>query len=636
MVFQPPDLRFSRIINMNLRIRAENNFGMDPGRLETGGYLFNSIADARTMNTFSINDIGWSAQFHEFDVTPDSSLLLNWPTRIAFALSFFPFEARPGFTGFVIANYAACELVITYESFSPEIPDTLQPNDVVRHPNSVIDLSWRFNKSPHINNDQQLRSILHNRVNDETWGSQILDNTHNFHSFPARSFVDSDVVEWRVQTVSVLGTSDFSETASFTLAATPPLAPLLIHPINVSVDAASGIYLEWRFNSQYELSASKYEIRYRFNSSDWTYLTTDGVPNVQTSEINVQGTVEWQVRATGLMGDVGPWSDIATFWTIGLPPPPTIVSISRTNRAVVTFSSVNIMSWSIDFFDENSNIVYETGERAFDGSFVHIAQRILPDGNYTARMRVRNEHGIYSDFAYLAFVIQGASMPPVNLENLDISRYSTTLSAIVSTADCISDSELIVYRSGGDSEFVQIAHMSNLTNDIRQFDDHTEIRYCDFSAGPGINFTYFVRLIGQDGDGFVDSNKVSARLDFSETVITRLDGLGPVVRLSLLADTLEPKALEVSKSAAFTHLMGRELPVLELGQARDRQIAVSHLCTMTDYGLLAELITANNLLCYRDLRFGTVIGYISGPIRSVAADPEHVIVGFEFVECDNS
>ena len=638
LVFEPPDLRLTRITRMTLRIWAGGNLNLRPGQLSTGGYLFNSISDANPLRTFSRSVSASLAQFHEFNVLTDSHLLMSWPARIAFSVLY---EPNNGFDvlNFTVAQqqipviFSSCELVIGYETFSPLPPDTLHPNGVVRHPNSNVELSWRFNPNLGITNDQQSGSRLSYRINAGAFVNVELGNTLNSHTFPSGKFSAGNVVEWQVQTISVLGASAHSEIAQFTLAETPPLAPSLVHPVNVAVDAASGVLLEWRYNSQFDLRASRFDIRYRFNEGPWLNLTTSGDVFARTSAVTTQGAVEWQVRATGQQGDLGPWSEIERFWTIGAPPAPNIVGATRTNRPLITFSTANIMSWEMEFFDERGNIVHSTGDVAFLGQFTYRLPVLLMDGNYIVRMRVRNEFGLYSPFSSLAFAVRGEAIQPVSLDILDLQPYGITLLSKVNTTASINNYELMVYRTErGSEDFAIIAHLRDLSEYIRVHEQFTEIEFVDFTAGPGIDFVYFVRLVGHEGNGFSDSGAVNGRLDFRETVIMRLDGSG-AVKLSLLADSPEAKVMESAREVDFIRVLGRDLPVAEVRGGKSRRFTMNFLCNMTEHEALAKLAQCGEPLCFRDFRFGTAMGFINS-LRTIAADPAHVLISFEFLETE--
>jgi hypothetical protein len=464
-------------------------------------------------------------------------------------------------------------------------------------------------------------------VNGGGWVSVNLHNVQNAHTFPARTFRDGDRVTWRVQTVSNLGTSDFSESASFVLASTPPFAPLLVYPLNVAVDATNGAVLEWRYNSRYDLRASRFDVRYRIQGANWTNCTTDGTPSIRTNAINTQSAVEWQVRATGQLGDTGPWSEIGLFWTIGTPDAPAIVNVRPTNRPVVTFSSANAMSWEMVFHDSKGDIYYDTGDVTIDSNFTYQPDKLFVNGGYSVKMRVRNEYGLYSDWAYLAFTVSSAAAPAVRLESVENNTSGIKLSASVEAAFQVEKYCMHVYRSERNaSKFVQIAQ-------LLVSDKITE--YIDFTAASGIGYEYFVRLIALDGNGYSDSNKVVGTLNFRETILSSTVNGNIAVHLGILSDSESCKIVETAQDKGLARFFGKQNPSVEFGCGLTKRITLSFLCKMTEYENLVELSQSDELLILRDKRFGVCKGVISGFVRAADAGPNHVAVSFTFVEAGN-
>jgi len=635
LIFQQPDLSGARITSMMLRLRFETQTLLNgTGRLEVGGFVFNSVNDYRVSTEFTRTGMTGSAQYINIDVVREAELFTHFPSNIAYSIGFYPSNTS---NGFLHCNYSLCELRVGYQTFEPRTPDTLQPNGGVnRHPNSEIQLSWRFNRNSSAPRDEQQRSVLQYRVNSGNWQQLNLPNINNSHMFAPGSFASGNSVTWRVQTVSNLGTSEFSEIASFVLASTPPLAPLLVYPVNVAVEAASGALLEWRYNSQYDLRASRFDVRYRISGGNWVNRITNGVTSLLTESITGQSTVEWQVRATGQLGDLGPWSDVAAFWVIGTPQTPVIVAVSSINRPVVTFSAVNAMSWEMMFYNANGDVWSETGDVAFDGSFTYKTEILFPDGNYSVKMRIRNEYGLYSGWAALAFSVSGKFVPDIKLNIVDNNRIGIKLINRIMYDLKTEFYKLEVFRSNaGTDEYIQIEQIM-LDKHYKQFDRFIECVYTDFTASPGIKYTYFTRLIENEGNGYSESDKADALVDFNETIIFIKDRPEKLIALTMLAPGEEPKAAEVSRDKVLTKLIGRKRPVTEIGSCESRVLFLSYLCNMLDYEMLTEFALSDGILCLCDRRFGSAFGIISGKVRSVAAEPGYVIVNFVFVETETN
>jgi hypothetical protein len=589
--------------------------------MNTAGFAYHSVSDVNVVADLQRAGINWTAQFVEFDVTRDHPMFTVFPRNMGYRLEFFPNVPN---NGFVRCNLSACELVVTYETFEPRIPDMLNPNGVKRHPNSEIAASWRFNRNNAAPVDTQTHSILRYKVNNGNWVIVSCNNTANSHTFSPGTFIDGDNITWAVRTGSNLGLSEFSEEAVFDLASTPPLAPLLVYPLNVAVDSSNGAMLEWRYNSQYELQASKYEIMYRFNEGEWKNIETDGATSVYTEPITAQGTVEWRVRATGLLGDLGPWSGIGVFWTIGIPDTPVIVHVLTINRPVVTFSALGAMSWEMVFHDSSGGVWYKTGDVAFDGDFNYNPKKLFVNGGYSVMMRVRNEYGLYSEWASMAFTVDCDPAPGVCLTVVDNYTEGIKLNVRIDTDVLSGLYDIYVYREdAGGSSFTRIASYAAAG---------LESVYVDYAVDSGAVYRYFVRIAERSGNGYSDSNKVRGTASYSGTAVMSMENPGCQVKLRFIGGKAGDKAIETVSDKYLIHTVGKKIPAVEYGGGSSKKIALAFLCETAVHGELVKLSAEEGLLILRDTRFGAVIGVIPGPVKAEACEPGYVSVSFEFVE----
>ncbi|MDR1706323.1 MAG: hypothetical protein LBS19_16825, partial [Clostridiales bacterium] len=416
---------------------------------------------------------------------------------------------------------------------------------------------------------------------------------------------------------------------SFTLARTPPFAPILTYPVSADVDASGGVPLQWEYNSQYDLRASKYDLEYWIDADILNpptgTLNTDGAMGyllpASLFADRGQHTVRWRVMAYGEFGDESLWSEVAEFWTIGIPVAPVVVRVTNSSRPTVTFSAVNLVSWELEIL-QNGEPVYVTGSRPFEGSFTHKVTDYLPNGNYVARMRISNAYRAMSGWGSLAFTISVTAPPAPKLRMGYNTKYHIPL-----IIDGTPGGTVLVYRAEKDEDkYTKIARTDEAVWD-------------DYTAAPGVTYKYFVRAV-DDSDSFADSNIESAEIMFKETAIAEVSSLDDMLILLWGLGQKPTKNMAMGFEKTVVELEGREYPLTIKGFGRSKVLAMSfYLRGGEEYGHNADLrklealANSGEVLILRDRRHGALYGTITGDL-SVSPDRGGFNVGFAFTRTD--
>jgi hypothetical protein len=440
----------------------------------------------------------------------------------------------------------------------------------------------------------------------------------NTFTLPANTFTAYNPVFFRVRTRTQWNEwGHYSETVNFPLGQTPPLAPILVFPVGISVSGMNGVMLEWSYNSPFDTFPTRFDIRYRVDSGAWVNRTNNsagGTPaqsTVMTEPITAQTRVEWQVRAFGALGDEGPWSDIAAFFTIGVPNAPVIVNVSNSNRPVVSFSAVYIMSWEMEIW-HNGQLIYETGSLPFVGEFRHVANQFFADGNYVAQMRITNEFGFSSDWGTLPFTIHTDAPEAVTLRIPRNLRYFIRL------------------NFDNEGKTVYIYRTVSRANDFKRIAMVTGDCFDDYTAMPGQRYEYFARVV--DGNfNIADSNTVTGLITFPETVLAETVNPGGMVKLLLQQDREPEKNIAVGVEKTLTQFIGRERPVLQVGERTERLKTFSFFCEKGEWQRMEELHRSKNVLVLRDRELGVMFGVIQGSL-SARTVLDGYIISFTFAE----
>jgi len=520
-------------------------------------------------------------------------------------------------------NNLVLEFTGTFENYAPLAPTFLSPT-APQSPVLSIRFSWIFNDVPG-SPFKQTGSQLEYTESGKQPVTVNISGATNQYTMPANTFTAGSV-SFRVRSSCNGVWGPWSSTASFTLTDASPLKPVLIYPLNVSVNGANGVLLEWRYNSSFDTFPTRFDIRYRLDGGNWITKTnnssgsTPANNSVMTDPIVTQNRVEWQVQARGLTGTTGPWSDVGQFNTVGVPDAPVIVNVSNSNLPTVTFSASSIRSWELEVL-QNNNIFYATGVRAFINEFTHKITRIIENGNYLARMRVTNVHGLNSAWGFLAFNIEAYAPEPLTLSITCNQRLFIRLHF-----NNAEEKTVYVYRSvTGKNEYLRIATLRQSV-----FDDYT--------VRPKQRYEYFVRVLN-DEYNFADSNKVTGSVSFSETVIAEQDNPHKMIKFLYQLDNTPSKNVSFDFNKTLTNFIGRESPVLQIGSFSSKTANFAFFCKVSEYEKLENFHKNKKVLVLRDRRvgviYGTIISQISVAMNTNPAYRDMCSISFSFVQTDH-
>lgn len=494
---------------------------------------------------------------------------------------------------------------------------------ITQNPRADIVFSWWHNPDPNISvDDPQIDSeltIWQDAANKKVYN---IAGTENQFTLPANTFTDYRAVYFQVRTQTQYnGWGNYSATASFPLGTTPPLAPTLIFPLNVSVSGLNGVMLEWTYNSPYDTFPTRFDVRYRIDGGAWITCTNNSTGSnpaystAMTDPIDTQSTIEWQVMAYGALGDAGPWSNIGTFFTIGVPNAPVIVRVSNSNRPRIYFSAVNMMSWEIEILQDDK-IIYSSSNQPFMGEYSHETNQFFLNGNYIARMRITNEYGLTSDWGVLPFTVATISPEPLKLKIISNPSFYMRL------------------HFNNDGKTVYIYRSELRKNNYLRIGVTKEGMYDDYTARSRQRYEYYVRVVNPNWS-FADSNVETGSLRFIHTTIAEYDTPSDMLMFWKMIDGKPTKNISFDYEKTLTQFVGREFPVLQVGNHANKSFSLSFYCTIADYERLEQMHRSYKVLVLRDWRLGTVYGTINGSI-SANRESDGVIISFVFTQCDFS
>jgi len=493
----------------------------------------------------------------------------------------------------------------------PGPPTNLFP-DYAANPKAPITFNWLHNPNVKRADDPQDAWELIYWQGSNTPVTVTQNNAANTYTLPANTFTQYATVYFKVRTKQAEnGWGAYAE-AQFELGETPPDKSLLVYPLNITIAASMGATLEWKYSSRFDVTPGKFDVSYRIGGGNWVNVTSL-VPSYTLPPIHDATYVEWRVRAYNLLNDAGPWSDTAIFYTVGIPPRPTITNVSNSARPVVTWSASGLIAWELEVAQRGA-VLYASGVRPFMNANSHKLTDFLHDGSYVARFRIRNEYDLFSVWAERAFTVSTAKPPSAVLSVPDNPGR-----AIRVYADHAGE-KAYVYRSEAGGAPVVLARM-------------TDGYFDDYSAAPGVRYEYFVRTVAAD-DGFSDSGRCSGILYFDDTILAPASDLSKMLILSENLNDNPKYRNELEKRRTLVRFIGREYPVAEHSAFKNRRLGYAFYVNREKLKQLEALYESSETLFIRDKLHGRAYGVISGSIVAEGTEFNGYKINFEFSVTD--
>jgi hypothetical protein len=431
-----------------------------------------------------------------------------------------------------------------------------------------------------------------------TWGTdvQISDSMSEVLGEPKAFMIGSAAL---IAYYSISGSGYTRLGACSILYNTNPTAPTGLTRANFDATEASA--LTWTFNDpDAGNSQSAYQLQIIRVSDGVAVVDTGKVASITSSYTLTAGTLEnnkqyqWKVKCWDNSDAVGPYSDLATFYTSAKP----TVTITTPALDGATVSGPSLTTtWSMS--DPESE-----GQGAYQVKFTSSADAVLWDSgkitaadvraklidytlansiSYKVKVTVWDPKGIASAEAVRTFVTSFTPPPvPTFITAADMERACITLT-ITNPAPGAGEPAVSyndIYRDG-----VRIA--TNMPG-----------TFTDYSVASGQTYTYKVIAIAANGT-------LSQSIDKAVSVTFKY------ARLELVSDhsqwiklMLDPERSEKRQSErTMMRFAGRTAPVAEFGESTEINIDCQYTITsLLELNKLRSIIDANQIMLYRDSR----------------------------------
>lgn len=396
----------------------------------------------------------------------------------------------------------------------------------------------------------------------------------------------------------------------------PPDQPIPKHPVGNYVDNSSVIRFTWDYNSSVGGLQKKFDLMWSEDGTTWNAVSQTTANNYydMPSETLTSGNIYWKIKTYNEYDEASPESNINTFYAIGKPDTPSIVNVtSSTARPTVSWISEEQQTYQIQILQDDS-VVYDSSEIASMSIKTHKISKFLQDGNYTAKLRTKNEYSLWSEWASIGFAI--VTTKPTE-PSLVLARKKYNITAISSIG---TNSYLLLYRSEYNKNDFKCIYKST-TNDITDNKIESNKRY-----------QYFVRAVNSS-EAYNDSDILDVYAPtISKSIISPVSDLNNVFEINYNLGERPSKNLTKAMVTTSNYFTGRENPVTEFSEHSSQSVNLGFYIKLdTNYNQLVDIYNLKDVVLYRDGRrkfYGTISGFESKDHRA------GYIIGFSIMQVD--
>lgn len=400
----------------------------------------------------------------------------------------------------------------------------------------------------------QVSAVFRWRTDENAMATEIELDTQQSYTVPANTFT-TDLVQWQVEITANTGDAVTSPwyTLSTVEAASTAVA---LSPVSSVLDGGSSATFKWQHVIATGTAQTAFDLQV---STDGVSFTTIKSENSAAQETTVEagtfsaGELYWRVRTYNTDGVAGAWSEAVSVIVIAAPTVPPVSVLSNTPRPVITWQSDEQQAFEAQVGAWDSGIVFGTAKSIKAGMF-------LEDGEHTARVRVQNKYGLWSNWGTVLFTVENTQGEEIVLSVT--GTYQAELSWDTSGTYDI----YYIYRDG-----LLIGKTAR-----GSYQDN-------FSIG---TVSYTVRGVKAD-DHYTISNEAVITIE-PDTVMLLDIKTGEWMALTYAETSDRAIQSSLSWQASFTHIAGSKYPLAEISEFADTSMMLACAFMKTDVAMHFE------------------------------------------------
>lgn len=373
-----------------------------------------------------------------------------------------------------------------------------------------------------------------------------------------------------------------------------PQPPTNLSPISEIKMQDNAIRFSWLFNTEaQEDSQSKFDLQWSSNGGQtWntiTQTTSNQYYDMPANTLPV-GSIIWRVRTYNLDGLVSEYSDQAAIIAAGKPDAPVLTSpsdIENTSRPTISWTGVGQVMYQAQVL-QGANIIWNSGEVASTAEQVQVGADLADNTSYTAKVRIKNQYDLWSDWASKAFTVdfELPNKPAFEIVK-DLVRASVRLTITNPTPDGAGGfAHNDIYRRKIDGTWIRIA--TGIERDGI---------YEDCAMASSQPYEYMIRTIGTFG--YMDSDVKYADIRVKNSQLASISDKDIYVPLIYNPQ----RNISLGMGRTLMQFAGRKKPVAEFSEHIDLGMVLSFVMKdIEDIDTLMALVESAETLLYRDNR----------------------------------
>lgn len=372
----------------------------------------------------------------------------------------------------------------------------------------------------------------------------------------------------------------------------PPNPPTNLSPTSETKLNNEVIRFSWTHNgTQTGDTQSKFDLQWSSNGGETWNTITQSTANQyydMPADTLPVGNIVWRVRTYAFSGLVSEYSDQVVFNSAGKPDAPVLTApntIENTSMPLIAWTGVGQVVYQAQVL-QGESVVWDSGEVASEIGQVQVGFALADEETYTARVRIKNQYDLWSDWGTKAFSVDFEVPNKPNISIIeDVKKFSVRITAtnpVPDGAGGFAYNE--VYRREIGGEWIRIA---------------TEITrngtYEDCTLKSGQPYEYKIRAIGTHG--YMDSDTKFAHVKVKDAQLMSLTDKSLYAPLRY-----DPqRTISISMERVLMKFAGRQQAVTEFGEHIDRGISLRFVIeSLENVEKLIQLVESAETLLYRD------------------------------------
>ncbi|WP_291568532.1 DNRLRE domain-containing protein [Clostridium sp. UBA2485] len=371
-----------------------------------------------------------------------------------------------------------------------------------------------------------------------------------------------------------------------------PLKPTLYNPINIYVNNQENVIFEWKYNTGIKdrklgLLDKQHGVEIRIKHELGNWYTAYSSSTYSQQEISLTSTQhkletgknEWQIRTSNIYGEWSPWSEAVSFNALGLPKAPVVTVVQEGARPIVTWTATYQQVYQVQILNSKGEVIHDSGSIASLSNKTYKVPIFMENGNYTARVRIKNEFDLFSNWGTKVFTISTTPKEPFNI--------------IIQSA---GDFTHIRFNANGD--YFLIYRRLYEEKEFKIVGQTKENNYKDYAIKGNARYVYFVRAVLSEE--FTDSKRALIETYLKYPILASVNDLSKVLQIKSNFDEPLKRNYNLINEGDYLYFEGRQHPVKKINNFKRNSYSLTFFIREQQLKLVEDLYNSNSVLLYRD------------------------------------